>query len=101
MRVIAGAVSQVAYSTSMNSYTSLTGAPPRSTPRLLKENRLSFSARGPRARAPAAGPVLKAAAAAHPPPASPRTPRPKSPDSSRLFRLLSRLLLQHGQTRPP
>src|SRR5947207_2170909 len=57
MRAIAGAAGQVAYSASMNSYTSLTDAPPRSTPRLLKGNQPSSAARGSPVRVPAPAPV--------------------------------------------
>src|SRR6266567_4681257 len=86
MRVMEGAFSQVAYSASMNSYNSLTDAPPRSTPRLLKENRLSSAARGSRAPARAAERAPKAAAAAHPPRAFPGTPGPSSRGWSHLSR---------------
>src|SRR5450755_269600 len=76
MCLTAGAVSPVAYSASMNSYISLTDAPPRSTPRLLTETRSSFSARGPRARAPGVAPAPTPAMPAHPPRAYPGKPAP-------------------------
>src|SRR5258707_6277508 len=62
-----GAAVPVAYSASMNSYLSLTGAPLRSTPPLLRGTRFSSAARGSPARAHAAGPARIYAAAARPP----------------------------------
>src|SRR5436190_15629956 len=61
MSAIAGAAGLVAYSASMNSYTSLTGAPPRSTPRLLKGTRSLPGARGSPAQVPVAAPARKSA----------------------------------------
>src|SRR5450631_1760770 len=86
MRLTAGAVSQVAYSASMNSYMSLTDAPPRSTPRLLKESQLSSSARDSRVPAHEGGHARIAAAAAPLPHASHGRPAPSYRDWSHSHR---------------
>src|SRR5260370_30011090 len=71
----------------MNSYTSLTDAPPRSTPRLLKETQLSCGVPGLPVPARAAGPARTAAAAARLRRAFSGSPAPSSPSRSRLSRV--------------